>query len=510
MPNQPVKVIVSNNSALLALYTQNGKGKIAEALKTLIESDRIRNISTQVIYMDDTATMNALSAPVVTDPKDSKQNKDAVDGISKALTPAYITILGGPDIVALQILDNPAGSDGDPDVPSDLPYASNSPYSKSAKDFVNASRVVGRLPGVTGSSDTGPLLAALAEASGYAVKPKADYLKYFGVSAAVWKGSSQLTANNVFGATDTLYFSPPKTALSWTTEPNALSHFVNCHGSSYKPSWYGQGSDGSYPAVLSASLLSGKLSAGTIAAAECCYGAQLYAPTDQTISICNTYLAAKSAAFCGSTTIAYGPASTQGSADLIAQYFLQSLLDGMSGGEAMLKARQTYVMNHLTLNGIDLKTLAQFYLLGDSSCRPVDSAVPHASLGAEISPEEQEALHCDDLRLAFAAFALGTATQVSTAAVDPKCKVNSKIADKVRAAAQKAGVDPNMLASGPVLQGEAAKSLSGGKDSVAETIHLVYNLPQPAGEAPVTGGKVAVVRERGGDILSVEVLCRRL
>jgi hypothetical protein len=79
MPNQPVKVIVSNNSALVALYTQNGKGKIAEALTTLIESDRIRNISTQVIYMDDTATMNALSAPVVTDPMNAKQNKDAVD-----------------------------------------------------------------------------------------------------------------------------------------------------------------------------------------------------------------------------------------------------------------------------------------------------------------------------------------------------------------------------------------------------------------------------------------------
>ena len=66
-----------------------------------------------------------------------------------------------------------------------------------------------------------------------------------------------------------------------------------------------------------------------------------------------------------------------GSADLICQYFLQSVLKGASIGHATLMARQQYVANVAEMDATDLKTLAQFYLLGDPSIHPI--AQPEAT-----------------------------------------------------------------------------------------------------------------------------------
>ena len=73
----------------------------------------------------------------------------------------------------------------------------------------------------------------------------------------------------------------------------------------------------------------------------------------------------------GSTTIAYGPADDNGAADLICQYFLQDVLRGASVGRAALVARQQFVEHTAQMDPVDLKTLAQFYLLGDPSVDPV-------------------------------------------------------------------------------------------------------------------------------------------
>jgi len=75
--------------------------------------------------------------------------------------------------------------------------------------------------------------------------------------------------------------------------------------------------------------------------------------------------------FFGSTTIAYGPSEGNGNADLICQYFLQRVLAGASLGRAALEARQKFAGEHTHLDPFDLKTLAQFYLLGDPSLQPV-------------------------------------------------------------------------------------------------------------------------------------------
>jgi len=80
-------------------------------------------------------------------------------------------------------------------------------------------------------------------------------------------------------------------------------------------------------------------------------------------------------AFMGSSTIAYGPADSQGLADLITQFFIKRVLDGASSGRAMLEAQQEFLTKSgPDLDPYELKTLAQFYLLGDPSLQPVDPA----------------------------------------------------------------------------------------------------------------------------------------
>jgi len=111
----------------------------------------------------------------------------------------------------------------------------------------------------------------------------------------------------------------------------------------------------------------------TVVSAECCYGAELYDPSvaKGQMGICNTYLAGGAYGFFGSSTTAYGPSSGNGSADLVCQYFLQRVLAGSSLGRATLEARQRFVQVMSVLDPADMKTLAQFNLMGDPAIHPV-------------------------------------------------------------------------------------------------------------------------------------------
>jgi hypothetical protein len=157
-------------------------------------------------------------------------------------------------------------------------------------------------------------------------------------------------------------------------------HFVNCHGADSDSQFYGQ--EGSnYPVAHQAKLVSGNVQAGTIAAAECCYGAQLWAPqgVDGQEPMPIAYLRSGAFGFFGSSTIAYGPADSNGDADLICQYFIESVLGGASLGRAALEARQKFVRGVTVLSPVNTKTLAQFSLLGDPSIQPVPA--PTAAAG---------------------------------------------------------------------------------------------------------------------------------
>src|SRR6185295_15350855 len=103
-----------------------------------------------LVALDDAAEMSALSAPQVTQAGDCAQNKAAIDGAYRALAPDYLMILGATDVVPHQDLKRRIKKDDDPIVYSDLPYACEAPYSQDSRKFHAPTRVVARLPDITG------------------------------------------------------------------------------------------------------------------------------------------------------------------------------------------------------------------------------------------------------------------------------------------------------------------------------------------------------------------------
>jgi hypothetical protein len=108
-----------------------------------------------------------------------------------------------------------------------------------------------------------------------------------------------------------------------------------------------------------------------VIAAECCYGAELYDPSQAADQqpIANSYFERGAVGFFGSTNTAYGEATRSSAADFITQYFMINVLAGASLGRACLEARQKFV-DEQRLDKYNLKTLAQFILLGDPSLHP--------------------------------------------------------------------------------------------------------------------------------------------
>jgi hypothetical protein len=374
------KVIMTNIGALKEKYDTR-YGRVEQAIQRLIVADKKRGLDTKLVALDSATDMAATGGEAVREKDDQRAVKKAVDAVFDAYEPDYAMLLGAQDIIPHQDLKNPAydpGGDDDKVVPSDLPYACEAPYSTDPGDFVGPTRVVGRLPDLLRSSDPVYLVSLLGTAARHKTRLRAEYQKYFGVSAEVWKASTALSLTKIFGSSASMATSPPR-GPSWkNAELGRRVHFINCHGSPEDPNFYGQ-SGRSYPIALTAKKLAQKITNGTVIAAECCYGAQLYDPADADMQpgICSTYLRDGAYGFFGSSTIAYGPSEGNGQADLICQYFINEVLDGVSLGEAALKARHRFAEAYTHVDPTDLKTMVQFHLLGDPSIHAV-GAVPHA------------------------------------------------------------------------------------------------------------------------------------
>jgi hypothetical protein len=236
--------------------------------------------------------------------------------------------------------------------------------------------VVGRLPDLVGAKEPSYLLDVIGKTATWQSRPASDYVKYFGLSAEVWKGSTRLSLENIFGDAGRLLLSPKSGPKYRSGELGSRMHFINCHGAVAAPEFYGQ-SGTNFPVSLTTPTTKDSILEGTVAAVECCYGGELYdsVTLDLAIPICQSYLQQGAYGYLGSTTIAYGPADDNGAADLICQFFLLNLLEGASTGRAALVARQQFVERTAQMDPIDLKTLAQFCLYGDPSVHPVAKQV---------------------------------------------------------------------------------------------------------------------------------------
>jgi hypothetical protein len=521
------KVILSNGSVLAAKYGAAGAKKVRKAVQALIAADGRRGLTTIYIELDDTSTMNKYGNAVVTNSASAQQNKVAVDAVYKTLAPDYIVLLGAVDVIPHQSMANPlykaADPDDDPDrvVPSDLPYACEAGYATTIESFTGPTRVVGRLPDLTGGTDPANLIDALNTAAAVAPRPREDYEPYFAISADVWKQSTGLSLNAVFGGDADEQVCPPSVP-PWSAALLARrSHFINCHGASRSPEFFGQHGK-KYPVSYEASQLNGKLSEGVVAAMECCYGAELYDVTkvkNQQPGIGNTYLANKAYGYLGSTTVAYGPDDSNDWADMLCQYFLEGVLEGASLGRALLEARQKYIQDAPTpLGPVDLKTLAQFLLLGDPSIQPVEPA-PSQPLAKSLTTamakskmfsltvsgrgsriERRKDLMTNGLALAR------TWPTVRTKAAAP---ASGDMRAQLQKLAKEMGLkEPSMFTfKAPKTRASAARTGDQPKALIARqadvtAVHVMLDTEQ-AGENRVNRITAVVVREAAGRVVSV-------
>ena len=376
------KLLIANQTALQQKYGPAGLTSIQQAVGRLITADQARGLVTEILYIDDHAAMQGVGGQAVIGPQDERGAKAAVDAAAAAFALDYILLLDGPDVLPHIQLDAIAGlDDGDPSIPSDLPYASPAPWSRKASDHLEVTRVVGRLPATPGETDPSPLIFLLDTAANHQPRSAADYGTPFAITADVWTQSTQLSVATTFGAGHNVYQSPPGGHTGIDPDLQRLAHFINCHGAQAADEFYGQHGV-AYPTAMSSSGLSPNLQKDTVATAECCYGAELYdhrmAGTAQ--PICMAYMRAGAAAYIGSTNIAYGPASGNAQADLLTQYVLQYVLRGASSGRALLQARQDFIRSQVMSSPANLKTIAQFLLLGDPSVQPCRSATDEQKL----------------------------------------------------------------------------------------------------------------------------------
>jgi Peptidase family C25 len=364
------KIVVTNRTALRRKYGSTGIAAIEQAVRALATADAKRGFDTRLVYLD----AASLGKARVTDTADPVQNKAAVDAIATRYRPEYLVILGSHDVVPYQDMKNKlhvaSDPESDPDrfAPSDLPYACESVYGQDVTRFLGPTRVVGRVPDLTGATSPDYLITQLGQIAAARPLPRPD--SAFALSAALWIKSTQMSVRNLLGATPVVLASPTAGPVHPVAQLRELVHFVNCHGNKSDHTFSGEGPRNVFAPAMDARKLKG-IRAGTVAAFECCFGAELYDPAGlPAMSIANAYLQHGAVGLVASTTISYGPADGNGNADIICQLFLEQLLRGASLGRAFLEARLGYVRGLSVVDPYDEKTLAQFVLLGDPSLHP--------------------------------------------------------------------------------------------------------------------------------------------
>jgi hypothetical protein len=295
-----------------------------------------------------------------------------------------------------------------------------------------------------------------------------------------------------------------------------LMHFINCHGGLADPRFYGEDAAGHQPVSMSSTGIAGLIRRGTVAAAECCYGGELYdsVTLGLPLPIGQHYLAQGACGFFGSSTIAYGPLEGNGAADLLTQYFLLAVLEGASIGRAALMARQRFVQQTNELDPTDLKTLAQFNLLGDPSLHP--ARVPGATgVPKGLAPLDVQRLQRRERRATLrSAGELLEATKPATSQPQPAARPSAAVRRALAHIAERAGLaaDQVFVAYAVESPALAAARPARGKATPAPTrYHLAVSTPPGAARASGAppSAVAALAREVDGRIVGYRVFVQR-
>jgi len=387
-----VKLSITHRATLVRKYAPAALARIDKAVADWIAADAARGITTVHVALDDAAAMQRLGVPAIAGRLTPVRTKRALDALARGLVPDYIVLFGGHDVLPNFIVPNPsldaASGDDDPDVPTDNPYACSRPYRARAREsYLVPDRVVGRIPDVPcadGAGDAAWLVSALRTASAWTPRARDFYAQAYATCCDAWRKAGEATAHYLGIPLADLMISPPEVdgaALSRRRLARTL-HVTKCHGALLDARYSGQ-KGRSFPDVLSSGSVRAHAKPATLAAAMCCYGAQVFAPDDPRNNtpgewpISMAYLRTGAPGFMGATRIAWVGVTSMMCADWIVAAYLKKCLEGASLGRAMLESKQDF-LQFLQGQGqrpdtADEKTMIEFVLLGDPSIHAVKS-----------------------------------------------------------------------------------------------------------------------------------------
>ncbi|MCD4672618.1 MAG: tetratricopeptide repeat protein [Anaerolineaceae bacterium] len=403
----PVYVVFSTKSGLEKKYGGQIEGVFEKEMQRLAATiSNYPDWGGLVFIPDDPKSVDAYGLSAV-DEVDPWTLKLALVDLDQALAKkgsmiGALLIVGGGDVVPFHHLPNPT-DDMDEDVPSDNPYATldgnyfvpewpagrlpDEKGSDPAFLLKQLRKVINEHQGKISGKKTINITSWLEQFIAFLVslfarrKPTSIQIKNgFGYSAAVWRRSS-IAAFRPIGDGQCLEVSPPepKEDFDYNQIMESGLGYFNLHGLADAPEWYGQrditepyvGPD--YPIALRPSDLVKNGKTPRVVFSEACYGGHVFGKRESD-SLALRFLSVGTSAVVASTCIAYGSVSPPLiGADLLANYFWLYLQEGMSSGEALLRAKIDFVRQMEKrqgfMDGEDQKTMISFVLYGDPLAR---------------------------------------------------------------------------------------------------------------------------------------------
>jgi hypothetical protein len=385
------KVVVSHLGALRSKYL-NRHSEVVSAVEDLARADAARGLQTRLICIDQDIMRELGGSPSprggLCDMRDfaaQQEAKEAVDLIVTSLGPDYIAILDGPDVIPYVRLDNPVHEVGEKFVDSDLPYASDTGYSRKVLDHLSVTRAVARIPNALGVANPDPVSRALNTAAKFRPRPSSDYCRYFALSAPEFAPSTKKSIRTVFNKEKDLDVVPPADFTNIGVRFSRLGHFINCHGLPSTSKFYGGPAPGGEATVaMTSEQVAAQAAEEVLVVAQCCFGADLYDPKEAKGigPICISYFARGALGYFGSTNTVFGgrdqgnSSIPYGKGDVLASLFWQKVLAGASLGGSLAAARQDFIKTQSMFDSRNLKTLAQFVIFGDPSTAPCLTSLP--------------------------------------------------------------------------------------------------------------------------------------
>lgn len=301
--------------------------------------------------------------------------------------PDYLFIIGDVNTVpGMEWIND--GDDEDYTVQSDLPYITldtDSPWSGKIFDFLTVT-AVGRLPTspYTGFSEAIHYLSFCERRQGV------DPINAYTLSTLTWEATSHtvfdflnpLFQTSPYVTCSTNYLNVPGYERLQPVDPKFNLLGFNLHGGEGVSYWGGE-SVQDHPIAFHPSYLPVSSPNGYVICVEACYGANPVMEIDDTEPSALVFaMDNRCLAFVGSTRVAWGRVDGgMGNADIIAHVFCKEVNCGKEYGEAFLNSLTALCNSAGHLNGVNIKTLAEFNLYGDPSGVLYESAVHHRDIG---------------------------------------------------------------------------------------------------------------------------------